>query len=669
LSGVVVDQHGRPVAGALVRWTTDAGAGELSVHSDIAGTFSIVPPFDEPSATLIASAAGLLDARVSCESAAESPLRLVLEEPQVIAGRVENEAAQPLSDAVVVVRSDLDPTRRTETTTDRAGLFVFETMRTEHFTLEVRHPSYLAAQIQGVAPTKTIRVVLARGETLEGRVFDSRTAVAGARVVVSQRGNPAVRETLTDNDGRFVLHGLERVWHQVRASSQTSMGIAEVDLSLPNRTPTSVFLKPTYQVRGVTVDERGQRLGGVRVVVSGTGDAVTSDDEGQFEVTGLQGEVELAAFHTGYVHRGRVFVAEAAANVRITLSGLGRVRGRLLDTARKPIGEICLNGGLAQTSAGVFELAIPSDQEATLVIGARGHYPLAIRVNRSSPWDDVDLGDIVLGGGRKVTLHLADETTRVPVESARVAVKLDGRTCVVGTTSAGGDVEVVGVPVRRVSFTIEHTGYSPQSIEVEPDSVDVVGLLRSKLRLAVRVTDDRGRRATARLLLLPQDGDPVLSSSSPDGEFSYRPSRPGQVAIVARSFAPARRAWATANVTGDESSVALVLAPAAVVVNINVLTHGAWVPTSVDLMPKALVQPGYSRQPALELLAGANAEQLTKNVFRVADAIPGEWLAVVRLNDGDAVGCFVSTFGVSEKLQQTVQLVQPASLAPCEATP
>lgn len=629
-AGVVVDQRGRPVAGALVRWTTDGNEDELRVHSDSAGTFSFVAPADDLSATIIASAPGLLDASISIATHTENPLRLVLEEAQVISGRVEDEAAQPVADAVVVVRPDCEPGKQSETTTNRAGFFVFEAMRRGQFMLEVEHAHYLAAQTRGVAPATAIRVVLARGETLEGRVFDSRNAVPGVRVVVSQRGGPAVRETLTDEAGRFALHGLERIRYQVKATIQASIGTADADLTSPKRAPISVFLKPTYRVSGRTLDERGNGIGGVRVVASGSGDSVTSDDEGRFEVTGLQGAVELAAFRIGYVHRDRVAFAQAAANVRLTLSTLGHVRGRSLDTARRTLSEICLNGGLAQTSAGAFELAIP-DQAGTLVVGAPGNYPVAIRVARSSPWDDVDLGDIILGGGRRVTLHVADDATRRPVENARVAVRLEGKTCVLGFTSARGDLEVVGVPIQRVSLMIDHEGYSPRMVEVEPGSVDVFGLLMSKLRLAVRVRDERGKKVSAKLLFLPREGEPLLTNSSLDGEFSYRPSAPGPLAIAARSFAPTRRGWATANVTDGESAVELVLAPAAVVVNIKIQTRGAWVPTAVDLMPQSLVNSTPMRLPPLESLAGVSADHLSENVFRVSDAIPGEWLATVLL--------------------------------------
>lgn len=582
-----------------------------------------------------------------------------------LAGVVEDELARPIIGAEISGVEAAVGARRS-TSTDGEGRFWLDSLPEGEVLLEVSHLMFASEQLQVSVPGNELRVVLERGADLEGVVVEAGRPVVGARVVAVRRGSGETREVLSTDEGRFSFQRLGLAWYRVTATSGSSVGDADVLIDGENsRAPVVVTLQPTFRVQGTTVDESGAILRGVQVQLSGTDASAVSDEDGRFEVAGLSGTHELTGFLPGYVQRKKVLVSQAAATVRLSLTALGRIRGRVLDSARKALGTVYVDGARVEPTDGLFDISKPAALES-LTVGAPNHYPRTIRIGASAPWSDVNLGDIILGGGRRVGVQVRERSTGSAIDGVRVAVEQDGRQFPVGETSDGGRIELLGVPGRASSLALLHPDFAPGTIRLASDSAEVVGLLEGRAELRIQVTDGSGSALAAKVLLMRDSEEPALLQHAAGGEYAFHRAGGTRLAIVARTFSPSRRGWLVVDVAQVESPLKLVLGLAGLVVDLNVATHGAWSASRIELVP-AVVGERMPGKPSsvVSLVAGAEAVQLSERSFRFSDAVPGRWTAVVSLRDGERTACFRSQLDVSNELHQVVQLTQPEALDQC----
>src|SRR5262249_26773426 len=162
-----------------------------------------------------------------------------------------------------------------------------------HFTapddalLEARHPSYAPARARlDLRARVNHRDVLTLGdrdggappaaETIAGRVIDPRgTAVAGALVRATFTGDPpavaALRpsaQAITDDDGRFLLEGLDPGPHEVVAESP-AFAPAEADAVAAGTRDLVLRLGKGGTIRGTVRDRaRGSPVASFTVIVS-----------------------------------------------------------------------------------------------------------------------------------------------------------------------------------------------------------------------------------------------------------------------------------------------------------------------------------------------------------------------------------------------------------------
>ena len=311
LRGIVVDDQGRPVVGAVIvvgDWT-GSEAEELGVTA-ADGTFSL-----RAIAThchVGARGAGFAPSplrQFTTNDGATVETRIVLEHPGVaLHGVVVDVAGNPVGGAEVRVG---DPEqsgvtlpdgaqamawRPESTRSDERGSFAFLHLPAE------RMP--LAVKALGHAPTRQevdllagrdhqVRVVLSRGAALRGRVCDAAgQPVSGAAIQIGEWPDVGHRRVRTSKDGTFALDDLRSGDIEAMAESETQ-GRAKATLTLIAGVVTTwePRLSVGRTLRGKVVAADGAPLAGVHVQGTAPGGGggpwwafERSDSEGRFEL-------------------------------------------------------------------------------------------------------------------------------------------------------------------------------------------------------------------------------------------------------------------------------------------------------------------------------------------------------------------------------------------------
>lgn len=197
VTGIVVDEDGRPVEGAAVRAIhrdDEDGAPSHAATTDHAGRFTLAGLTPDGYWGLYVD-----DPRHAKQwtyeysvqvpfDPIEGPLHLKVQKPVTQTGIVLNEAGDPVPGVTVtLVREFLgERTRPLQgwlafdlqvTTTDAHGRFTLQRLRAGHISLMLDHPDYARTITRdrdpGLRiPTDEIRVTIKRGVTLRGRVVD-----------------------------------------------------------------------------------------------------------------------------------------------------------------------------------------------------------------------------------------------------------------------------------------------------------------------------------------------------------------------------------------------------------------------------------------------------------------------------------------------------------------
>lgn len=333
LTGVVVDERGAPIDGALVRAVptlptgadaaaraaaqADARAVAFATTDDL-GRFAL-RDLDRGPHDVIASADGL--AAVTLPAVAgERPLRIVLPAGAALTGQVRGGDGAPVPVFTLLVYRVQGVDRAlvaARSVVDGEGRFR-EPVLPGAYELVATAPGWAASAPTTAAPDRDVTITLAAGATVRGTVVSRATGapLAYARVVREARGGgasaaPANAGTVTREDGGFELTGVPagpvalfvaagehhpRIAAGLVATDGATLGPLTIDLA-----PLAPGEAPTLELVGIGVKLSGDadalRVdgvitgGGAEAAGLQAGDRIVAVDGQPVDAIGLDGAI------------------------------------------------------------------------------------------------------------------------------------------------------------------------------------------------------------------------------------------------------------------------------------------------------------------------------------------------------------------------------------------
>ncbi len=344
LHGFVRDQDGNPIPNATIQSTADH-----RTTSDDAGHYEFLVGRGAHARHMKIWADGFApssqDAPIP-ETAEEHRLDFTLAHGGRIAGRVVDEAGEPIAGARVSTSL-----KRYVIESDEDGQFVLPSVdaTVEHYVLAEKL-GYLRSGESARVGAEDFVIVLKRGSTILGVVLDGEgEPVAGAHVrCYDARFFNASSSSYSDENGEFELRysqtgardlSVERrgfVKHTSKVEIREDMG------------PIEVRLERGGSIRGIVADATGAPLPGARVVCRGrnekgwlfeVGTKAFADENGAFAIEDLPDyALTVVAYLRGYLPGSQPGITRGMTGVTVTLQRGASVAGRVLDAAtRQPI--------------------------------------------------------------------------------------------------------------------------------------------------------------------------------------------------------------------------------------------------------------------------------------------------------------------------------------------
>ncbi|MFL6194328.1 MAG: carboxypeptidase regulatory-like domain-containing protein [Thermoanaerobaculia bacterium] len=312
-TGVVVDESGRPVAGAALNASYVPNPRAMSrmavfrsggfARSAANGRFRLAGLMEGFAYSLQVTRPGFAPTRLELPSRepgqAATDVRIVLRAGRAAFGAVLDGGRQPVAGARVSLRpaaptemsarlrASLHPEAFEGTAdTDAAGRFEVKNVPAGTYDLVVRGAGFAPLTVPGlVLPEGTGRtdlgtVMLAPGAAVRGLVTDAKgTPLAGVevRAKAAERGgfqirslrDPGPADAVTGADGSFVLADRSPGESLDLTASHPGFGSASAPgVAVPSETPVRMVLQPKVRVSGRTADPDGKPVPGASLFLS-----------------------------------------------------------------------------------------------------------------------------------------------------------------------------------------------------------------------------------------------------------------------------------------------------------------------------------------------------------------------------------------------------------------
>lgn len=318
VSGTVVTPEGGPVAGARVFVEPGLAGDLLSAEADASGAFRFEGAFSgETGVFAFAEGRAFGGQHLNLALGEEvGGLRIVLDPPAAVSGKVTDEKNAPLAGAritrvalthgakVGIPLSKLAPFGVREPVTDTEGHFTVTGLPAGgRIALKVGHPDHAQEAVEDITPGDTnVTVRLSRGILVRGmvRLRRDQSPVSGA-LVLARSGLPPHDTSMakTDGFGAFTLRLRPGAYlAQATASGQSTPGWQL--FTVTGETPevsVNLGLAGTGTIRGTIADAAGGKgIPGARIRLESHGNiaaVVRSGADGKFSVAAAEGENTL----------------------------------------------------------------------------------------------------------------------------------------------------------------------------------------------------------------------------------------------------------------------------------------------------------------------------------------------------------------------------------------
>jgi protocatechuate 3,4-dioxygenase beta subunit len=553
ISGRVVDETGRPVAGAkVVVAASESGfdgdsryIGESRTGAD--GTFA-VPDAPEGTRAVLVRAPGFIPVtRVQIE--ARSDEKISLQHGGTVRGAVLDVSGKPVAGVIVTaeeVAARTDAQGNYRVTGVSAGTHRLQALWKEDFA--ARKDSVRVRKGEETEANLKLRL----GSAIAGTVVEegTRKLVAGARVsAYASTGfggfarRRAERLARTDPRGRFRLPGLAPARYAVEAAREgyLSASVAGVNASGQSVPPANLALRKAASISGKVTDEKGQPVAGARVRITREmgmrrllrgaasnpaalfgGQGVLTVADGSFRLRGLEPERNLSveAARTGYATARKPGVSVKAGDAIKDLALVVRrgleARGKVVDAQGQPVAgaelraihrEDGLMGG-ARVQMRLMGMdrdkpdAVTGNDGAFLLKGLEvGQYTLAIAregfARKTVPSLEVKAtGEnvwppVTLVSGAPIA-GLVRDSAGGPISGAQIfAIDVgSGGRPQNGTSDAEGKFRLEGFTAERpILVNVTAQGYAALQRNVTPPAADIALVLKSAGTVRGRVED------------------------------------------------------------------------------------------------------------------------------------------------------------------------------------
>ncbi len=396
LSGRVVDsQSGGPLEGAEVELATGPlGAYKRRVQTDAQGRFELSGVFGDEHQLFVDLNRYVPSAPIAV-TRGEASIEVRLARGGAISGIVVDARGRPIAEAVVRLLGNQDTQPGTaspgdtlrvttgpvppisaaadatttalveQALTEADGAFDLRGLEAGRYTAIASHPNYAPSEsaeveIAAGGEVADLRIVMARGGELRGRVVDARrVGLAGIPVELQIAGERLPRMTVTGEDGSFGYRGVRgeatvtAIPYDLQPTGETlTVDEGRVDVLL-------VLARELLTLVGRVVDERGFGIDGALVTAKTVGSVpevvrtAKTESDGGFSVPALpEPPYMLRIEHPAY-SAARIDRLETEDALEVTLRTGVTIRGGVVDDwSGSPVGgvRIELEGPVERTT-------------------------------------------------------------------------------------------------------------------------------------------------------------------------------------------------------------------------------------------------------------------------------------------------------------------------------
>ena len=723
LSGTVRDKtSGKPVPGAGVSIEAEQGplreeligSYKFGSKTDNSGSYNI-SSMDTGSYRLKVTAKGYTEASrsgVGVRAGEETKgIDFSLTPNSRIRGTVTFEGGEPAAGAALLLRSAIGipvimggTFGRSDAIADARGRYeIIKGEAGKQYSVQASLAGYVTSLSQSfqLVPGRDqedVNLVLKKGLSLSGKVVDEKqNPISGAKVSARKEGGGTFvmdfsqnvpvgkgqEAALTDNEGAFVLDGLEAGMYKIKATakgySQSEVGGIRLSSGTAPE-PLKIVLQAGITISGRVGDGSGNPLQGAKVRASGRGEgghisrSAETDEDGRYEIDSLSsGSYKVRTQLKGYAQKEIEDVSPPAKDINFTLSDAGSITGRVVEKeTAKPIPRFryrankghasdralfTFHGKERYSEEGTFETEPLSPDDYSLFVRAEGYAPSMTEGIEVKSGETARV-EIKLGPPATIAGKVSSEKGLTPVSGARIAL-LKEREEEIFTFGFGfddrdllgepvlsddtGAFRIYGLPVGKFRLKVAHPDFAeetkPVELAKEGETVRVEFILKKGRTISGTVRDGAtsspiagavvtisSGKGTGGILekMIPSMGrkGPGSATSDAAGKWNIANIAPGDYRLLAvhKDYAAPESKSVTVKPDADASGVELVLSGGARV-------HG----TVKDAGGKAV---SGARVTAVSENGMARATTDSDGRYALEHLAPGDWMVSVSSGEG-----------------------------------